>query len=65
MVCLARRLPVEDDLVFVAYARLDQPCASEPGAVLGALTHWGFFESDGSDRDLPVGFAARFVKRHW
>lgn len=54
---------VPNDLVFVAYARLDEPC--DAASHVGVLTHWQFVEADENDPDLPEDFGNRFVNRLW
>lgn len=54
---------VPHDLVFVAYARLDEPC--DTASHVGVLTHWQFVEADENDPNLPEDFGNRFVKRLW
>ena len=54
---MAQKQEVPDDLVFVAYVRLDAPCEEEGSPLKGALTHWGFVETDQLDPLLPVDHA--------
>jgi hypothetical protein len=57
------KLPVPDDLVLVAYARLDEPCAE--AEIKGVVTHWQLVEADPRDSMLPEGFDSRYEKRLW
>lgn len=54
---------VDKDLVFVAYARLDEPCGAAPH--MGVLISWEFVEADDNDQSLPHDYANRFVNRLW
>lgn len=60
---LTAKDPVPDDLVFVAYVRLDEP--SETNLVRGVLTHWHFVEADPTDPRLPLGYKERYVEQLW
>ena len=64
MKCVAERREVPDDLVFVAYVRLDAPCAPGPGSSMGCLTHWQFVEADATGL-LPIEFSERYGERFW
>jgi len=61
MVSVALKVPVPQDLVFVAYARLAQ--AKE--GLRGTLTHWHLVEADTKDPLLPVDFSTRYRARLW
>lgn len=61
MVSVALKVPVPQDVVFVAYARLAQ---AETG-IRGTLTHWHFVEADPKDPLLPVDFSTRYRTRLW
>lgn len=54
---------VPEDLVFVAYLRLDEPADTD--VIKGVLTHWHFVEADEKDGRLPVDYEHRYVKRLW
>ncbi len=62
-VVLTTRETVPPDLVFVAYARLDEPPSAE--GVKGVLTHWEFVEADERDPMLPADFDKRYNLRLW
>lgn len=55
--------PVPDDLVFVAYVRLDEP--SDTNLIKGVLTHWQFVEADPRNPLLPINCDDRYVRRLW
>ena len=61
VLCLKEEVP--EDLVFVAYVKLDNP--AETNATKGVLTHWHFVEADKRDALLPAGFDQRYVKQLW
>lgn len=60
---LSTKRAVPDDLVFVAYVRLDEP--AETNGKKGVLTHWHFVEADPRDPTMPVGFDERYVRQLW
>ena len=60
---LAKRERVPHDLVFMVYARLDQPFELKP--TVGVLTHWQFAEADDSTGMLPMNSSERYAKRLW
>ncbi|HEX4197587.1 MAG TPA: hypothetical protein VHZ26_09095 [Caulobacteraceae bacterium] len=62
-IVLTLKEPVPNDLVFMAYVRLDEP--SLGSGVRGVLTHWQFVEADPADLRLPVNFRNRYTKRLW
>jgi len=55
--------PVPNDLVFVAYVRLDDP--AETSGVKGVLTHWHFVAADKRDGTLPREYDKRYVSQLW
>ena len=64
-ICYAKKADVPEDLVFVAYARLDEPCASDGHLVKGVLTHWQFVQADGESPLLPIDHDTRYNQRLW
>lgn len=59
---LAKLVAVPEDLVFVVFAKLDEP----PGQpVSGVLTHWQFMETEVNNYLMPLGHENRFAKRLW
>jgi hypothetical protein len=72
MSCTVSWFPIPDDLVFVAYVRLDHPALGRYGtraasgiAVRGVISHWQFVESEAAERDLPVGYKERYRRHLW
>lgn len=65
MVCVARRLPVPEDLLFMAHVTMDQPISQTDQSMIGCLTHWGFVQRSGTNPRLPVDFETRFNGQHW
>ena len=65
-VCIASKVTVPDDLVFVAFAKLDEPCGPFGHLTKGVLTHWQFIEADQEAGNmLPVEYKTRFRERLW
>ena len=60
---MTHKVPAPDDLVFVAYVRMDEP--SDATSTKGVLTHWHFVEADPRDARLPIGYDERYVDRLW
>lgn len=58
----ALRQGVPGGLVFVAYARLDEPSDME---TIGALTHWHFVEASKEDPMMPMDCDERYETRLW
>jgi hypothetical protein len=66
MACVAYKAEVPDDLVFVAYVKLDMPCNTPSGhPVQGVLTHWQFVEAGDGDLLLPREADSRYSRRLW
>lgn len=65
MVCMAKKVAVAPDLVFVAYARLDMPCSENQSVVKGVLTHWEFVVADSDNPQLPENHATRYDEPLW
>jgi hypothetical protein len=63
--CVAYKAEVPDDLVFVAYVKLDAPCGASGHPVKGVLTHWQFIEAADSDLLLPGEADSRYDRRLW
>jgi hypothetical protein len=64
MVCAAAKRATPAGLVYVAYARLDEP--HDPNSTtVGVVTHGGFVEVDSNDPLLPVDHDSRYVQRLW
>jgi len=65
LACVAQKQNVPEDVVFVAYVRMDEPCEGERIDIKGVLTHWGFVEADSANLPLPVDHASRYDERLW
>lgn len=65
MTCCADKQIVPDDLVFVVYAKLDEPFNEFTHSVKGILTHWQFVEADSNDPSLPVDYEGRYGRQLW
>jgi hypothetical protein len=63
--CVAYKADVHADLVFVAYAKLDEPCGPDGHPIKGVLTHWQFVESATENPELPIEFDTRYDRRLW
>lgn len=61
--CMTFKDAVADDLVFVAYVRLDAP--ADTNLIKGVLTHWHFVEADPRDPRMPINCDERYVSRLW
>jgi hypothetical protein len=55
--------PVPPDLVFLAFARLDEP--SDGATIKGVLTHWDFVDADERDPMMPADYDSRFHELLW
>jgi hypothetical protein len=65
MACTAEKVRVPEDLVFVAYVRLDEPYDVNSLLPRGVVTHGGLVETDGKDLLLPIDYATRYTARLW
>jgi hypothetical protein len=65
MACVAYKAQAPDDLVFVAYVKLDMPSDASGHSVKGVLTHWQFVEAGNSDPLLPIEAESRYSRRLW
>lgn len=65
MACVAHKQEAPSDIVFVAYVRLDEPCAPDGHRVKGVLTHWHFVIADEADASLPEEYQKRYDRRLW
>jgi len=61
---MSHKMEVAQDLVFVAYVRMDQPVDAHDVSK-GVLTHWHFVEADSRDAMLPMGYDERYVEQLW
>lgn len=62
-VMLANKVTVPDDVVLMAYAKLDLPKKQYGPA--GVLTHWNFVPADPRDLQLPDKHKTRYLGRLW
>lgn len=65
LACVAHKSDVPSDVVFAAYARLDEPCAQNGHKIKGVLTHWHFVQADAIDAMLPEDYQRRYDRRLW
>ena len=58
----ARLITIPNTVVFVVFAKLDEPSNH---LIKGVLTHWQFIQMDVNNASVPLGHDVRFAKRLW
>lgn len=65
MVCVAKKVSVPNNCVFVVYVKLGGPLQPDGNGVSGRITNWELVTADPADPTLPENYNERYNERIW